>query len=483
MSDATARPAPDAPEQEDSGGLGIRNALGTIATTIVTVMAVGVILAVAGSVLGFYRADTVLSGSMRPGYPEGSVVIATRQDSNMLAVGQVIIFTAPAPYGEVVTHRVQTVTRDEKSGRPLITTKGDNNPTADPWKAIVVPVDEVWVVKGRIPLLGWVANWAVRWWPLLVGFVVALPMAAFASNRIRETWGADPDPVDPETDSAADALRADPVNAAEVNADPVNADPVEAAAVNADSADPVPQAVPRSVLSRSLTLLWLLPIAGVMGGAYLIAASGRGDAVTDSARKYAAEQPMNVNDSASGRGGLAAVPTASPAKSTAPPATSAQPRNPAPAPTSSVASGKEILAPGVVRLELKGGAVGGVTIVANAKQEVSQRTVDVVNASTTTIQAIAVSATAQNPTDRRLSVKVCAVEWLNIRGQAACPGASYRVTSMSKVPTSSTLAPQQPLKPDQTLHLLLELRAAYGTAVPGLPQADVTLRLDGGRSR
>jgi len=157
VSSGSEKSAPDAPVEESSEGFGIRSVLGMIATTICMVLAAGIILGALGSVLGFYRADTVLSGSMRPGYPEGSVVIATRQDSNMLAVGQVIIFTAPAPYGEVVTHRVQTVTREEKTGRPLITTKGDNNPTADPWQAMVVPVDEVWVVEGPYSAarLGW----------------------------------------------------------------------------------------------------------------------------------------------------------------------------------------------------------------------------------------------------------------------------------------------------------------------------------------
>jgi len=427
-----------------------------IATTVCVVMAVAVILGVLGSVLGFYRADTVLSGSMRPGYPEGSVVIATRQDSNTLAVGQVIIFTAPAPYGEVVTHRVQTVTLDEKTGQPLITTKGDNNPTADPWKALV-PADEVWVVKGRMPLLGWVANWAVRWWPLLLGFVVALPMAGFATNRIRETWGADPEPVDPETDSAAAPVKA-----------PAGA-----------------YTMPRSALSRSLALLWLLPIAGVMGGAFLVAASGRGGPIAQSAREFGAEQRRNVNDSASGRGGQAAAPTPSPAGSTArptPPATAAQPTNPAPAPAPSVAKGQEILATGVVSLKTTAGAAGRITVIANAKQEVAQQMVDVVNVGAKEVQGIRVSATAQTPTNRELSVKGCASPWKNIRGQAACPGAKYSVIAQSKVPTGSILAPWPPLAPDQPLHLLVELRSPYGAPVAG-PRADVTLHLDGGHSR
>ena len=456
VSSTSAESAPAVPAIESSEEFGLKSALGMIATTICVVMAVAVILGAVGSALGFYRADTVLSGSMRPSYPEGSVVVATRQDSHKLAVGQVIIFTAPAPYGEVVTHRVQSVTLDKKTSQPLVTTKGDNNPAADPWKALV-PADEVWVVKGRIPVLGWVANWAFKWWPLLLGFVVAVPMVSFTGKRIRESGGTAPEPVDPGTDSEA---------------------------------APVPQAVPRSVLSRSLTLIWLLPIAGVMGGAYMVAASGAGGAIAQSARKFAAEQPRNVNDSASGRGRQAAAPTASPATSTPRPGLlpgATRPTSPTltPAPTPSVAKGPEILAMGVATLELKAGAAGKVAIIANAKQEVAQQMVDVVNAGATTIQAIRGSATAQSPTSRRLTVKVCASQWKNIRGQAACPGAKYSVISQSQVPTSSIssiLAPRPPLEPHQPLHLLLELRSPYGAPVAG-PRAHVTLHLDAGRSR
>jgi hypothetical protein len=102
----TAQSAPDAPVDESSEEFSLKSALGMIATTVCVVMALAAILGAVGSALGFYRVDTVLWGSMRPGYPEGSVVVATRQDSHRLAVGQVIIFSAPAPYSEVVTAAV-----------------------------------------------------------------------------------------------------------------------------------------------------------------------------------------------------------------------------------------------------------------------------------------------------------------------------------------------------------------------------------------
>lgn len=69
-----------------------------------------------------YRGYIIHTGSMTPTIPPESVVIVRTGEYH---VGQVISFNT---YNGVTTHRLVSV----KDG--MITTKGDANPTADPWK-------------------------------------------------------------------------------------------------------------------------------------------------------------------------------------------------------------------------------------------------------------------------------------------------------------------------------------------------------------
>jgi len=69
-----------------------------------------------------YRVYVVHTGSMTPTIPTRSAVLV-RDD--VYHVGQVVTFTE---HGLTVTHRLIAIGADG-----LITTKGDANPTADPW--------------------------------------------------------------------------------------------------------------------------------------------------------------------------------------------------------------------------------------------------------------------------------------------------------------------------------------------------------------
>src|SRR5882724_468954 len=101
-----------------------------------------ILLAVAGLVLlvvgigpltGAYRMATVLSGSMAPGMPVGSVAVLVPIDPAAVQVGDVITYDAPTPEHQVVTHRVVEIT--ESGPHPVVRTKGDANTAADPWSA------------------------------------------------------------------------------------------------------------------------------------------------------------------------------------------------------------------------------------------------------------------------------------------------------------------------------------------------------------
>jgi signal peptidase len=125
---------------------------GHLLLDVVLVVVVIAFLALAiGPRTGAYRTTTMLTGSMRPLYPPGSVLLLVPQDAADLAPGQVITFRAPVEDKRVVTHRVVSV--DHSGPTPVIVTKGDANNGNDPWVATVTS-DKVWRVKGVVPYLG-----------------------------------------------------------------------------------------------------------------------------------------------------------------------------------------------------------------------------------------------------------------------------------------------------------------------------------------
>src|SRR5207253_2946817 len=101
--------------------------------------------------LGLYRPLTVLSGSMRPVFAPGDVVIVTPEPLRDVRVGQVITYEIPIADRHTETHRVVRVLH--RGSRPIVVTKGDANTTADPWKA-ELHGNVVWRYRFRIPMLG-----------------------------------------------------------------------------------------------------------------------------------------------------------------------------------------------------------------------------------------------------------------------------------------------------------------------------------------
>jgi signal peptidase len=93
-------------------------------------------------VLGI-RLVPVLTGSMSPYSPTGSLVVTVPVAGADVAVGDVVAFRPPAPYevvgGHPILHRVQSLTGDAAS--PAMTTKGDANPGADPWQVSLAGAD------------------------------------------------------------------------------------------------------------------------------------------------------------------------------------------------------------------------------------------------------------------------------------------------------------------------------------------------------
>lgn len=110
-----------------------------------------VYIAIASPMLFGYRPVVVLSGSMEPSYPVGSLTYYHSATFDEINIGDAITFQAGDSF---VTHRVEE--KNELS-RTLIT-KGDNNETQD-----INPVKESDLVGKTstiaIPYLGYIVNY------------------------------------------------------------------------------------------------------------------------------------------------------------------------------------------------------------------------------------------------------------------------------------------------------------------------------------
>jgi signal peptidase I len=115
--------------------------------------AAAVVLAVVGlgPLTGRYRLATVLSGSMAPGMPIGSVAVLVPEAPAAVRVGDVITFQAPTPDHPVVTHRVVEIL--DGGPHPVVRTRGDANPAADPWAARLAG-DRAWRRVAVVPYAG-----------------------------------------------------------------------------------------------------------------------------------------------------------------------------------------------------------------------------------------------------------------------------------------------------------------------------------------
>ncbi|MHB8465502.1 MAG: signal peptidase I [Acidimicrobiales bacterium] len=149
---------------------------------IVAFLLVGV-----GPLTGRYRVITVLSGSMRPTMPPGSLVISTPEPISALRVGQVVTFEAPTPQHQVVTHRVIKIIAS--GGVTKIRTKGDANAAPDVWTA-QIQGNTVWQERAAIPQGGRLVYWFRQ--PAVHRLTVDVIPFALIGLVLWTIWGAHP---------------------------------------------------------------------------------------------------------------------------------------------------------------------------------------------------------------------------------------------------------------------------------------------------
>ena len=127
-------------------------AAGLVWRCLALMAAAAVCLLLAARVFLGFNYQTVLTSSMLPDHPPGSVLVTREMPVSSLRVGQIAVFVPPG-HTAPVSHRIIAITGDPSA--PTVRTKGDANDAADPWtshltrSAVPVVVASVpWIGKG-----------------------------------------------------------------------------------------------------------------------------------------------------------------------------------------------------------------------------------------------------------------------------------------------------------------------------------------------
>lgn len=134
--------------------------------------------------LGLYRPVTVLSGSMRPTFSPGDMVIVVPEPVSSVRVGQVISYRVPTGIHQVETHRIVKILHG--GAHPTIQTRGDANNWPDPWTA-KLEGNTAWRMVAVVPHLGYVVNW-LRGQAVRMAAITIAP-ALLAILLLLEIWG------------------------------------------------------------------------------------------------------------------------------------------------------------------------------------------------------------------------------------------------------------------------------------------------------
>lgn len=144
---------------------------------------------------------TILTGSMSPAYPPGTLVVVRPTDMDELRIGDVVTMQLESGEDTVVTHRIAAVSH-QLDGDLEFTTKGDANTAADLEPRL--PVQIRGVLWYAVPYVGYVANaltggerqWLVTMIAIgLLCYATVMLLSSWRSRRARATAT----PASPET--------------------------------------------------------------------------------------------------------------------------------------------------------------------------------------------------------------------------------------------------------------------------------------------
>ncbi|MCW2726463.1 MAG: peptidase signal peptidase [Frankiales bacterium] len=132
-----------------------------------------------------YQALVVLSGSMEPAIPTGSLVVYRKADASQIKRGDVIVFSKPSDPTERVTHRVYSI-GSGPTGR-YFTTKGDANGVPDNWR--IPAVGSGWVAVQHLPGIGYGLGYLQSGTARLL--LIVLPAVGLGLLTLVDIWKKD----------------------------------------------------------------------------------------------------------------------------------------------------------------------------------------------------------------------------------------------------------------------------------------------------
>lgn len=130
----------------------------------------------------------VTGGSMEPSIHKGSLVLVQPVSPSEVKVGDVITFQQ---YDQTTTHRVTAITRTAQG--LSFATKGDANAVADPEDKSFP--GQVGIVRGSLPLAGYLAASAQAYWRLVLTLLAAVIFFSCAGALIFKKESVAPAPA------------------------------------------------------------------------------------------------------------------------------------------------------------------------------------------------------------------------------------------------------------------------------------------------
>lgn len=123
----------------------------------------------------------VLTGSMRPAMPPGTIAVVEPRDFARIQIDDVVTFQARSGDPEVITHRV--IGFANVGGERRLVTRGDANGTSD--EAPIREEQVRGVVAYAVPWLGWAVIWIIpHRQAVIIGVSAALAVYAIAQVTV-----------------------------------------------------------------------------------------------------------------------------------------------------------------------------------------------------------------------------------------------------------------------------------------------------------
>ena len=116
---------------------------------------------------------TIETGSMGQAAPVGTLVLTRPATASELHTGDIVSFHTPT--GRTFTHRVVRISHG------VITTRGDNNGTADPYRTTTADL------VGKVVARWWGVGWVLRALPYLMALLALLWLATWRVRRPMRT--------------------------------------------------------------------------------------------------------------------------------------------------------------------------------------------------------------------------------------------------------------------------------------------------------